>query len=47
MLEAVVQNIFITIIKLDAEVSDLKSKCKTKDITNKTALRMFEAKWKD
>ena len=47
MLEAVVQKMFINIIKLEAEVGDLKSKCKTKDVTDKTALRLFEAKWKD
>ena len=47
MLEAVVQKMFINIIKLEAEVSDLKSKCKTKDITNETALKIVEAKWKD
>ena len=44
---AVVQKMFINIIKLEAEVSDLKSKCKNKDITDKTAHRIFEAKQKD
>ena len=47
MLEAVVQKMFINIVKLEAEVGDLKSKCKTKDITDKTALWIFEAKWKE
>ena len=47
MLEAVVQKMFVNIIKLEAEVDDLKSKCKTKDITEETAPKMFEIKWKN
>ena len=37
LLEAVIQNVFQNVIRLDTEISELKTKSKSKDITEKTS----------
>ena len=39
-MEAVIQNMFQNVIRLDAEISELKAKAKRKDITEKTAVQL-------
>ena len=44
-LEAVIQNMFQNVVRLDAEISELKSKAKNKYITEKTAGFFNQQTW--
>ena len=41
LLDAVIQNMFQNVMRLDAEIRELKAKAESKDITDKTALQFI------